>query len=179
MPIYQLDGVKPDLGGSSNPSDKCWVAPTAIIIGDVALHEDANIWFGAVLRGDNERITVGKNSNIQEMAMMHTDMGFPLIVGEGCTIGHKAILHGCTIGDNSLVGMGATILNGAIIGKNCLIGANALIPEGKEIPDNSLVVGAPGKVIRQLDDAAEKMLAMSALHYVANSKRHRDGMIEL
>ncbi len=179
MPVYQLDGVKPDLAGSSKPSNNCWIAPTAIIIGDAVLMEDANVWFGAVLRGDNERITIGKNSNVQEMTMMHTDIGYPLTVGEGCTIGHKAILHGCTIEDNSLVGMGATVLNGAVIGKNCLIGANTLIPEGREIPDNSLVVGAPGKVIRQLDEAAVKMLQGSALHYVANAKRHRDGMVEL
>jgi len=176
MPIYQLDGVKPDLGGSSNPSDKCWVAPTAIIIGDVALHEDANIWFGAVLRGDNECITVGKNSNIQEMAMMHTDMGFPLIVGEGCTIGHKAILHGCTIGDNSLIGIGATLLNHVVIGESCLIGAHSLVTEGKSFEDKSMVVGAPAKRIRELSEPQIEMLKMSANIYVANGQRFKSDL---
>lgn len=179
MPIYELDTIRPDLAGSSHPNDACWVAPCAVLIGKVILHPQTSIWFGAVLRGDNESITIGEDSNVQEMTMMHTDMGFPLTVGKGCTIGHKAILHGCTIGDNSLVGMGATILNGAVIGNNCLIGANALIPEGKIIPDGSLVMGAPGKVVRELDETACQALRGSALHYWQNAERFRNGMKEV
>ncbi|MEL6966832.1 MAG: gamma carbonic anhydrase family protein [Pseudomonadota bacterium] len=177
MPIYQLDGIDPDLAGSAAQSDACWVAPTAVLIGKVRLSQDANVWFGAVLRGDNEWIEIGEASNVQESCTLHTDIGFPLTVGKHCTIGHNAILHGCTIGNSSLVGMGATVLNGAVIGENCLIGAGALIPEGKKIPDNSLVVGAPGKIIRELDENAAKQLHMSALHYAQNAKRFRDGMV--
>ena len=135
MPIYELDGLVPDLAGQNIPNDKCWVAPCASIIGNISLRQDANVWFGAVLRGDNEEIIIGEGSNVQDLAMMHTDMGYPLTVGTNCTIGHKAIIHGCTIGDNTLIGMGATIMNGAVIGKNCLVGAGALVPEGKIIPD--------------------------------------------
>src|SRR5690606_14143710 len=124
-----------------------FVAPNAVLVGDVVLGPEVGVWFGVVARGDNERIAIGARSNVQENCVLHTDMGFPLTIGENCTIGHSAILHGCTIGDNSLIGMGATVLNGAKIGKNCLIGANALVTEGKEIPDNSLVVGAPRKVV--------------------------------
>jgi carbonic anhydrase/acetyltransferase-like protein (isoleucine patch superfamily) len=171
MSIYELDGVKPDL-----PEEFHWIAPSAVLIGNIHLSEGVGIWFGSVLRGDNEPIKIGSNSNIQENCVMHTDPGFPLLIGEGCTIGHKAMLHGCMIGNNSLIGMGATVLNGAKIGNNCLIGANALIPEGKEIPDNSLVVGMPGKVIRQLDEAAVQGLKASALHYVENAKRFSKGL---
>lgn len=171
MTLYALDGKEPDL-----PADFHWIAPTAIIIGNVTLKPGANIWFGAVLRGDNENIEIGTNSNIQENSVLHTDQGFPLTIGEGCTIGHKAMIHGCTIGDNTLVGMSATVLNGARIGKNCLIGAGALIPEGKEIPDNSMVVGVPGKIIRELDGNAVSILKASALHYVANAKRFSSGL---
>ena len=148
MPLYSLDGSSPQI------HETAWVAETAVLIGQVELDAEASIWFGAVLRGDNEIIAIGMRSNIQDNAVLHTDRGFPLSVGEGCTIGHKAMLHGCTIGENTLVGMGATILNGARIGRNCLIGANALITEGKVVPDNSLVVGSPGKVLRELDDTA-------------------------
>ncbi len=176
MPIYKLEGHSPNLAGESNPNDKCWVAPCATLVGKVELHLDANIWFGAVLRGDNEMITIGEGSNVQELTMMHTDMGFPLTVGANCTIGHKAIIHGCTIGDNTLIGMGAIIMNGAIIGKNCLIGAGALIAEGKEIADGSLVVGAPCRVVRKLDDGVIAGLKGAAEHYVANSKRFRTQM---
>ncbi len=171
MSIYELDGVKPVL-----PEEFHWIAPSAVLIGNIHLSEGVGIWFGSVLRGDNEPIKIGKNSNIQENCVMHTDPGFPLLIGEGCTIGHKAMLHGCMIGNNSLIGMGATVLNGAKIGNNCLIGANALIPEGKEIPDNSLVVGMPGKVIRQFDEAAVQGLKASALHYVENAKRFSKGL---
>ncbi|WP_372885478.1 gamma carbonic anhydrase family protein [Shimia sp.] len=170
MPIYELDGVRPQIAEDS------WVAPDANLIGNIDLQEAASVWFGCTLRGDNEPIVIGAGSNVQENTVMHTDPGFPLTIGRGCTIGHRSMLHGCTIGDNSLIGMGATVLNGARIGKNCLIGAGALITEGKEIPDNSLVMGAPGKVVRQLDDAAAKGLAASALHYQANMRRFRKGL---
>lgn len=172
MPIYALDGVKPEFpsGGAY------WIAPNAILIGKIRLYEEASIWWGAVLRGDNELISIGARSNIQDGCVLHTDPGLPLTVGEDCTVGHKAILHGCTIGDNSLVGMGATVLNGVTIGKNCLIGANALIPEGKTIPDNSLVVGMPGKVLRELDDEAVTGLTTSARGYVRNWKRFKAGL---
>ena len=176
MPIYELDGIAPDLAGSRLPNDKCWVAPCASLIGRIVLAEDANIWFGAVLRGDNEPIVIGRGSNVQDLSMLHTDMGFPLTIGEDCTIGHKAIIHGCTIGANTLVGMGATVMNGAVIGKNCLIGAGALVAEGKQIPDGSLVLGAPGKVVRSLDDATITFLKGAAEHYVANSKRFRKNL---
>ncbi len=172
MSVYSLSGVEPQF-----PDDKdFWVAPGAHVIGDILVQSGASVWFGAVLRGDNERITIGAGSNIQENAVLHTDMGFPLTIGANCTIGHKAMLHGCTIGDTSLIGMGATVLNGAKIGKNCLIGAGSLITEGKEIPDGSLVVGMPGKVIRPLDEAAIKRLRASAVHYQENMRRFRDGL---
>jgi carbonic anhydrase/acetyltransferase-like protein (isoleucine patch superfamily) len=170
MPIYDLDGVRPEI------AEDTWVAPDANLIGRVILEEGASVWFGATLRGDNEEIRIGAGSNVQENTVMHTDMGYPLTIGAGCTIGHKAMLHGCTIGDNSLIGMGATILNGAKIGNNCLIGAGALVTEGKEIPDGSLVMGAPGKVVRVLDEAAIQGLRASALHYQENMRRFRSGL---
>lgn len=170
--IYDLDGVSPQF-----PTDQdYWVAPTAVLVGDVKLHSGASVWFGATLRGDNERITVGAGSNVQENCVLHTDMGFPLVIGSGCTIGHKVTLHGCTIGDNSLIGMGAIVLNGAKIGKNCLIGAGALITEGKEIPDGSLVMGSPGKVVRELDVSMIESLITSAISYQNNMRRFRGGM---
>ena len=172
MTLYQLDGVEPDLPDES----RYWIAPNACVIGKVRLEDEASVWFGAVLRGDNELIHIGERSNVQDGCVFHTDMGFPLTIGEDCTIGHKAILHGCTIGANSLIGMGATILNGAVIGRNCIVGANALIAEGKVIPDNSLVVGMPGKVIRHLDEAAEKGIKDSAANYVRNWKRFKAGL---
>lgn len=174
MPLYELDGVSPQIADGFN-----WVAPTAVLIGRIILGEGVGVWFGSVLRGDNEPITIGDDTNIQENCVMHTDHGYPLTIGKGCTIGHKAMLHGCTIGDNSLIGMGATVLNGAEIGNNCLIGAGALVPEGKTIPDNSLVVGMPGKVIRQLDEAAINGLKASAQHYVENAKRFKAGLKEV
>ena len=149
------------------------------VIGNVELGEDTSVWFKAVLRGDNELIRIGEGSNIQDLCVLHTDPGFPLTVGDGCTIGHRVILHGCTIGDHSLVGMGATILNGARIGRYCLIGANALITEGKEIPDNCLVVGAPGKVVRELDEGARERLHRSAEHYIANARRFAAGLTHI
>jgi carbonic anhydrase/acetyltransferase-like protein (isoleucine patch superfamily) len=162
--VIELDGKAPRI------ADDAFIAPTAVLIGDVTVSESASIWFGAVLRGDNELIDIGEATNIQEGALLHTDMGAPLSIGAGCTIGHKAILHGCTIGENSLVGMGATILNHARIGANCLVGANALVTEGKEFPDNSLIVGAPAKAIRVLDGHAAEQLRLSAVSYVENWK---------
>ncbi|MGB8623935.1 MAG: gamma carbonic anhydrase family protein [Paracoccaceae bacterium] len=172
MTLYALDGISPAL-----PADgDYWVAPDANLIGKVTLEDGASVWFGCTLRGDNERITVGAGSNVQENTICHTDMGFPLTIGRDCTIGHKAMLHGCTIGDETLIGMGATVLNGAKIGRNCLIGAGALITEGKEIPDGSLVMGAPGKVVRQLDEKAIEGLRWSARHYQDNMRRFRQGL---
>lgn len=168
--IYALDGIAPDIHPDS------WVAADANLIGAVTLGLGASVWFGAALRGDNERITVGVGSNIQENCILHTDIGYPLIIGENCTIGHGAILHGCTIGDGSLVGMGATVLNGAKIGAGCLIGAGALITEGKIIADGSLVMGSPGRVIRQLDDDARARLLLSAVGYQRNMRRFRAGL---
>ena len=170
MTVFCLDGVSPELAG------RCWIAPTASVIGKVRLGEEASVWFGAVLRGDNEPIVVGERSNIQDLAVIHSDPGFPVTIGAGCTIGHRAILHGCTIGENSLVGMGAIILNGSTIGRNCMIGAGALIAEGKTVADNSLVVGMPGKVIRTLGDDGEKMLREAADIYVARWKGYRDSL---
>jgi len=172
MPIYVLDGQEPSL---PDP-DRFWIAPDAHVIGRVRLAPDVGIWFGAVLRGDNEPIEVGERSNIQESAMLHADPGFPLIIGPDVTVGHHAILHGCTVGAGSLIGMGATVLNGARIGAGCLVGANALVTEGKEFPDNSLIVGAPAKAVRTLDAAAAERLRASALHYVANWRRFAAGL---
>jgi carbonic anhydrase/acetyltransferase-like protein (isoleucine patch superfamily) len=168
--IYALDGITPELDAD------CWVAPDANVIGQVSLGAGVSVWFGATLRGDNEPIVVGAGTNLQENVVCHTDMGFPLRIGANVTIGHKAMLHGCTIGDGSLIGMGATVLNGAKIGKGCLIGAGALVTEGKEIPDGALVMGAPGKVVRMLDDTAKAALLASAAHYQANARRFRAGL---
>ena len=167
MTIYALGDSKPQLP----PLGEYWVAPSASVIGNVILHTNASVWFGAVLRGDNDPITVGPDSNIQDGSVLHTDMGSPLTLGRGVTVGHKAMLHGCEVGDYSLIGIGAVVLNGVKIGKNCIIGANALITEGKVIPDNSLVVGQPGKVVRERDPAHIAVLQMSAEHYVQNWKR--------
>ena len=171
MSVLSLDGVAPML-----PTGFHWIAETASVIGNVELETDASIWFGAVLRGDNERITIGRGSNIQDNSVLHTDPGFPLTIGPDCTIGHRAILHGCTVGEGSLIGMGATILNGARIGRNCLIGAAALITEGKEIPDGSLVLGAPGKVARALTAEELERLPRSAQRYAQNARRFAAGL---
>lgn len=173
MPIYELDGIRPQIHADA------WVAPDANVIGNVVIEEGASVWFGCTIRGDNEPIVIGKGSNIQENTVMHTDPGCPITIGAGCTVGHKAMLHGCTIADNSLIGMGATVLNGAKIGENCLIGAGALVTENKEIPDGSLVMGAPGKVVRALNDAAIQGLRGSALHYQDNMRRFRTGLRQL
>lgn len=175
MALYALDGVEPDI---IDPATT-WIAPTAVVIGKVRLHPGANVWFGAVLRGDNEWIDIGPDTNVQDMVMMHTDMGFPLTVGRGCTIGHKAILHGCTLGDYALVGMGATVLNGASIGDNAIIGANALVSERKSVAPRSLAVGVPAREVKSLGDGACSMLEKSAAHYVENAARFRDAMTRI
>ena len=174
MPIHRLEGIAPELP----PAGGFWVAPDAFVIGSVRLGQGVGIWFGAVLRGDNEPIVIGRNTNIQEHCILHTDMGFPLTVGEVCTVGHRAVLHGCTVGDNCLIGMGAIVLNGARIGDNCLIGAGALVPEGREIPAGSLVLGMPGKVARPLSADEIGRNRLSAAHYVANWKRFAAGLDE-
>ena len=172
MAIHVLDGIAPEL-----PEEGAyWIAASADVIGRVRLERNASVWFNAVLRGDNELIWLGEGSNIQDGCVLHTDMGSPLTVGRNCTIGHQAMLHGCTIGENTLVGIGATILNGAVIGKNCLIGAHTFIPERKVIPDNSLVMGAPGKVVRELDAEGIARLSAAAASYVRNWKRFAKGL---
>jgi len=168
MTLCGFEGHQPEL-----PDDgQYWIADNATVLGKVRLGAEASIWFGSVLRGDNELIDIGARSNIQDLSVIHTDPGYPATIGEDCTIGHRAILHGCTIGANSLVGMGAIILNGATIGRNCVVGAGALISENKTIPDNSLVVGMPGKVIRTLDEASAEQLTRSAAIYVDKWKRY-------
>jgi carbonic anhydrase/acetyltransferase-like protein (isoleucine patch superfamily) len=174
MPAYGLDGMSPVLPAAGD----YWIAPSAAVIGRVTLGKDVGVWFGAVLRGDNEPIVIGEATNIQEHVMMHTDPGFRLAVGAGCTIGHRAILHGCTLGDNVLVGMGAIVLNGAKVGDGSLIGAGALVPEGREIPPGSLVLGMPGKVARALTPDEIGRNRIAAAHYVANWKRFAKGLSE-
>jgi carbonic anhydrase/acetyltransferase-like protein (isoleucine patch superfamily) len=172
MPLYAIDGVAPEFADR----DSAWIAPDADVIGRVSIGRGCGIWFGAVLRGDNEPIVLGDETNVQEHTVMHTDPGCPLTIGKGCTIGHRAMLHGCTIGDNSLIGMGAIVLNRAVIGPNSLVGAGALVTEGKEFPAGSLIVGSPAKAVRALDDAAIARLRASAQHYVANARRFSAGL---
>lgn len=172
MPIYSLDGILPTLPAPGN----FWIAPDAHVIGNVRLGDEVGVWFSTVVRGDNERIDIGARTNLQEGVMLHTDPGFPMTLGAEVTVGHHAILHGCTVGDGSLIGMGATILNGARIGARCLVGANALVTEGKKFPDGSLIVGSPAKAIRTLDDAAAEKLRAAALHYVKNWRRFAAGL---
>jgi carbonic anhydrase/acetyltransferase-like protein (isoleucine patch superfamily) len=172
MPIYELDGQRPEF-----PADgHYWIADTAVLIGRVRLKRHASIWFGAVLRGDNEWIEIGERSQVQDNATLHTDPGFPMAIGANCVIGHKVMLHGCTIGDNSLIGMGATLLNGAKIGDNSLVGAGALVTEGKTFPDNSMIVGAPARVIRTIDEKMTKMIANGADIYVRRSQQYAKGL---
>lgn len=175
MTMYALDGVSPVV-----PEDgDFWVAPDANVIGDVVLETGVSVWFGCTLRGDTERLTIGAGSNVQENTVIHADPGFPVVIGANCTIGHKAMIHGCEIGDGSLIGMGATVLNGAKIGKGCLIGAGALVTEGKVIPDGSLVMGMPGKVVRDLDEDAQANLLVSAANYRARMRQYRAGLAPL
>ncbi len=173
MPIYDLEGVSPVLP----PDGNFWVAPDAVLVGKVRLDRRASVWFGAVLRGDHELIHIGVGTNVQDKCVMHTDDGFPLTVAAGCTIGHSAILHGCTVGENSLVGMGAIILNGARIGRNCIIAAHALVAEGKLIPDNCLVVGTPGRVKRELTPEELANLKVSAANYEQNWRRFSSSLV--
>ncbi|MDR1064289.1 MAG: gamma carbonic anhydrase family protein [Azoarcus sp.] len=173
MGIYALDGSKPRIG------EGCWIAHTATVIGDVRLGGDASIWYNVVIRGDNAPITIGDGTNIQDGAVLHNDEGVPLTIGANVTVGHMAMLHGCSIGDGCLIGIGAVVLNHAVLGRECLIGANALIPEGRAIPDRSLVVGSPGRVLRTLTDEEVARLRVNARHYVENARRFRAGLVEL
>jgi carbonic anhydrase/acetyltransferase-like protein (isoleucine patch superfamily) len=170
MALYELDGKSPQLGSGA------WVADTASVIGTVELGENASVWFGAVIRGDTETIRVGRNSNIQDLAVLHADQGLPLTIGDDVTVGHQVMLHGCTIGDGSLIGIQAVVLNGAKIGRNCIVGAGSVVTEGKAFPDNSLILGAPAKVVRTLDDEAAARLARSAEGYVGNARRYAQGL---
>lgn len=175
MALYALDEIAPTLPDSGH----YWVAENAAVMGCVTLHESASVWFGATIRGDNDPIIIGEESNVQDGSVLHTDYGCPLIIGKRVTIGHMVMLHGCTIGDESLIGIGATVMNRAVIGRNCIIGAHALIPEGKIIPDGSLVMGAPGKVIKELTEAQRMMIKASAQVYVDNWKRFKAGLVRL
>ena len=175
MNAYRLGDRLPTLP----PDDEYWIAPTAVVVGHVILKKNASVWFGAVLRGDNDPIIVGENSNVQDNSVLHTDVGRPLTIGANVTVGHMVMLHGCQIGDGSLIGIGSIVLNGAKIGRNCIIGASSLITEDKEIPDNSLVMGSPGRVVRTLTDEQAAGMATGALHYVANWKRFKAGLAPL
>lgn len=172
MPVYELDGEAPDLAANGD----YFIADTAVVIGRVRLKAKASVWFGSVLRGDNEWIEVGEQSNVQESCTLHTDIGFPLTIGPRCTIGHNVILHGCTIGEHSLIGMGAIVLNGARIGKNSIVGAGALVTEGKEFPDNSLIVGSPARVVRAIDERALAMISQGYQFYEQRSARYKHGL---
>lgn len=170
MAIYELDGTAPRVDGSA------WVADSAQVIGDVSVAADASVWFGAIVRGDTDTITIGRGTNVQDGSVLHADDGVPLTIGENVTIGHKVMLHGCTIGDESLVGIGAVVLNGAKIGRHCLVGAGSLVTEGKEFPDGSMILGSPAKVVRPLTPAQIEGLRQSARHYVANARRFQAGL---
>ncbi|MFC7409873.1 gamma carbonic anhydrase family protein [Hydrogenophaga atypica] len=173
MAIYELDGVAPQVAASA------WVADSAQVMGNVSLAEGSSVWFGAVIRGDTETITVGAGSNIQDASVLHADHGFPLVIGERVTVGHQVMLHGCTIGDESLIGIGAVVLNGAKIGKHCLVGAGALVTEGKAFPEGSMIIGSPAKAVRQLTPEQIEGLKRSALHYTENADRYRKGLKKL
>ena len=170
MAVYELDGVAPQVDASA------WIADSAEVMGNVSLGADASVWFGCVLRGDTERMSVGEGSNIQDLSVLHADLGMPLTIGRHVTVGHKVMLHGCTIGDESLIGIGAVVLNGAQIGKNCLVGAGALVTEGKQFPDGSMIVGAPARVVRQLTPEQIEGLRHSAQHYIDNARRFKAGL---
>lgn len=170
MAIYQLDNLTPDV------ADSAWVADCAQVMGAVQIGADASVWFGCTVRGDTSRICIGQGSNIQDGSVLHADVGQPLVVGQDVTVGHMAMLHGCTIGDGSLIGIGAVVLNGAQIGKHCLVGAGALVTEGKVFPDGSLIMGSPAKVVRELTPAQIEGLRQSAVHYVQNARRFKSGL---
>ncbi len=173
MPIYALDGVEPKIHPTA------WIAPGAVIVGNVVLGEGASVWFNAVIRGDNEQVTIGPRCNVQDGCVLHSDPGFPLTLEADVTLGHAAIVHGCKIGEGALVGMGATVLNGATVGQGALIGANALVPERKEIPAASMALGAPAKIVKELSEAQMAGLRATAMHYVQNSTRFREGLVEI
>lgn len=173
MAIYELDGVAPEVAASA------WVADSAQVMGDVAVGEGASVWFGTVVRGDTERITIGAGTNVQDASVLHADIGKPLVIGERVTVGHQVMLHGCTIGDESLIGIGAVVLNGAKIGRNCLVGAGSLVTEGKEFPDGSMILGSPAKVVRQLTPEQIEGLRQSARHYMENARRFQAGLRKL
>lgn len=173
MALFELDGVRPTLAGEGK---ECWVAPSAAVIGDVRLARDASIWWGSAVRADSERIEIGEGSNIQDNCTMHTDPGFVLSVGANVTVGHMAMLHGCTVGDGALIGMGAIVLNGARIGAGSIVGANALVAEGKEIPERVLVVGSPARVVRELSDEEVAHIAVSATTYQKKWRRYAKGL---
>src|SRR4030095_1808487 len=170
MAIYELDGKAPQLG------EGAWVADTATVIGAVELAPNASLWFGVLIRADSETIRIGRNSNIQDLSVLHTDPGIPLTIGDNVSVGHQVMLHGCTLGDGSLIGIQSVILNGAKIGRNCIVGAGSVVTEGKEFPDNSLIIGSPAKVVRTLDDAAAGKLVKIAEHYVENAPRFAKGL---
>ena len=173
MALYQLDNDTPRL------AEGAWVADSAQVIGNVELAEDASVWFGAILRGDTEPLRVGKGSNVQDASVVHADRGFPTVIGANVTVGHQVVLHGCTIGDGSLIGIQAVVLNGAKIGRHCLVGAGALVTEGKEFPDGAMILGSPAKVVRQLTPEQIERLRRSAAHYVENARRFRAGLTRL
>jgi carbonic anhydrase/acetyltransferase-like protein (isoleucine patch superfamily) len=173
MPVYALGAKRPQIDAS------VWIAPNAIVIGDVSLGRNVSIWWNSVLRGDNDPISIGANTNIQDGSVLHTDIGVGMTIGADVTVGHMVMLHGCTIGDGSLIGIGAIVLNGAVIGRECLIGANALVPEGKVIPDRSLVVGSPGRVIRQLTDEDVAGIRAGNHHYIEHLRHYREGLVQL
>ena len=173
MAIYQLDDLSPNIHPSA------WVAENAQVVGNVSLGEDCSVWFGVVMRGDTERLTIGRGTNIQDSSVLHADPGMPLIIGENVSVGHQVMLHGCTVGDGSLIGIGAIVLNGARIGKNCLVGAGALVTEGKEFPDGSMILGSPAKAVRQLSPEQIAGLRKAAAHYMANARRYRSGLKKL
>lgn len=173
MAIYRLDDVFPRI------ADSAWVADSAQVIGDVVMGDGSSVWFGSVVRGDSARILIGAGSNIQDLSVLHADEGMPMVIGERVTVGHQAMLHGCTIGDESLIGIGAVVLNGARIGRNCLVGAGALVTEGKEFPDGSMIIGSPARVVKQLSVAQIDGLRRSAKHYTANAQRFRAGLARI
>jgi len=170
MALYELDGKAPQLG------DGAWVADSAQVIGNVELGANASIWFGVVVRGDNDTIRIGRNTNVQDLSVLHSDEGVPLTLGDNVSIGHQVMLHGCTIGDGSLIGIQAVVLNNAKIGRNCIVGAGSVVTEGKEFPDNSLIFGSPAKLVRTLDEKGQAMTAYIAKHYVENGERYRRGL---